>query len=238
MKILVTNDDGIEAEGLKRLVKMATQLGEVVVVAPASQCSAMSSRISLRKPMVLKEYDYPVEGVKAYSLEGTPADCVKVALSYIIEEIPDYVFSGMNFGFNTGYDIIYSGTIGAAMEGLLHGIPSIAFSNDANDCYDIAEEYMLAITKKLIENPPAENQIYNVNFPGCKKEELAGIRENVKISHEQIYKDHYYKEENDGVITVEERGDLSDKSIMKDGTDVYAVLHNYISIGTVTCNVI
>ena len=105
MRILVVNDDGIEAAGIVRLAAMAKELGEVWVVAPDAQCSAMSQRITVRGELQLqKRDDFPVDGVEAYSLSGTPADCVKVAVEYLMKEVlPDIVFSGINKGYNVGY---------------------------------------------------------------------------------------------------------------------------------------
>lgn len=239
MKILITNDDGIYAKGLERLVAVAQRFGEVYVVAPDNQCSAMSMRLTLRKPMKLVKYDYPIENVIAYSLGGTPVDCVKVALSHIMKEKPDIVFSGINFGYNTGYDTLYSGTIGAAMEALLQGVPAIAFSAEANGCYEVVDEYIFQIIKELISNPPEKNEIYSVNFPGCKLSELKGIVEDVSLSDKQIYVDHYYEETlPDGTITIEERGDLTDSSLFTEGSDVHTVYNNQIAIGKIKCNVL
>lgn len=105
MRILVVNDDGIKAPGIKRLVQMAAGLGEVWVVAPAAQCSAMSHRITVRGDLEVKPYDFPATGVTAYSVGGTPADCVKVALGCLMTEKPDIVFSGINAGYNVGRDL-------------------------------------------------------------------------------------------------------------------------------------
>ena len=108
MRILVVNDDGIKAEGIRRLAACAKKFGEVWVVAPARQCSAMSQRITVRENLEVRKADFPVMGVKAYSVDGTPADCVKVALNHLLPEKPDTVFSGINEGYNEGYDILYS----------------------------------------------------------------------------------------------------------------------------------
>ena len=126
MRILIVNDDGIRSPGLISLAKMAVQLGEVWVVAPDNQCSAMSQRISVFGSIHVREVlDFPVEHVQAWSISGSPADCVKVALSYVMKEKPDVVFSGINNGYNVGVDILYSGTVGAAVEALVNGIPAI-----------------------------------------------------------------------------------------------------------------
>ena len=107
MKVLIVNDDSISAPGIAMLAKAAAELGEVWVVAPKHQCSAMSQKLTIHGDMLLeKAVDFPVQGVKAYCLEGTPVDCVKVALQHLMQEKPDFVFSGINNGYNTGYDIV------------------------------------------------------------------------------------------------------------------------------------
>ena len=132
MKILVVNDDSVHSPGIALLAKAAMEFGEVTVVAPAHQCSAMSHKISIHDAMkVEKAEDFPVPVKAAYQVTGTPADCVKAALHYILEEKPDYVFSGINEGYNVGFDIAYSGTLGAAFEAVMNGIPAMAFSNTA-----------------------------------------------------------------------------------------------------------
>ena len=105
-KILLVNDDGIRADGLILLARLASRLGEVTVAAPDSQCSAMSHRITVHGELRVKKVDFPAGGVTAYSVSGTPADCVKVALHYLLSEKPDIVFSGINRGYNAGVDIL------------------------------------------------------------------------------------------------------------------------------------
>ncbi|MBP1756289.1 MAG: hypothetical protein H6Q59_2687, partial [Firmicutes bacterium] len=177
MRILVVNDDGIWAEGIQRLARMAVQLGEVWVVAPKEQCSAMSHRITVFGEMEEEKVDFPVAGVQAYSISGTPADCVKIGLENLLPDKPDVVFSGINNGYNVGFDILYSGTIGAAMEALLNGVPAIAFSCDMNGVYDVVEDNFLPITKELLGRSISKNEIWNVNFPCCSMSELKGILE-------------------------------------------------------------
>ena len=128
MKILISNDDSIHAPGIALLAKVAMEFGEVTVMAPAQQCSAMSQRLTVFNDLKLEKVeDFPVPVHAAYKVDGTPADCVKVALHYVLEEKPDYVFSGINDGYNVGYDISYSGTLGAAFEAVKNGVPAIAF---------------------------------------------------------------------------------------------------------------
>lgn len=232
MRILVVNDDGITANGIIRLAKMAKQLGEVTVVAPDAQCSAMSQRITVRGPLIAQKADFPVEGVDAYHVGGTPADCVKLAVQCFLNEKPDIVFSGINCGYNVGCDILYSGTVGAAMEALLQGIPAIAFSSDMNENYEVVDEYLLPITKQLLEKPSKSNEIWNVNFPGCGKEQLQGIQWDCFPSEKRFFVENYDKEETaQGKYTIGIKGILATKA--ETGSDGAAVLANYIAVGKV-----
>ncbi len=158
LKILISNDDGIDSEGIWRLARLASELGDVWVCAPASQCSAMSQRLTIFNELIIKEYAPPVPVRGAYSISGTPADCVKLAVSHLLPEKPDYVFSGINCGYNAGFDIAYSGTIGAAMEGVMNGIPAIAFSAQHDGSFDVAEAHLLrlllTLPRKLLPKRP------------------------------------------------------------------------------------
>ena len=187
MRILVVNDDGIDAKGIHILANAAKAFGEVWVVAPDAQCSAMSQRINVFGELVVRERESPVEGAKAYSVSGTPADCVKVALLHIMPQKPDIVFSGINFGYNAGQDILYSGTVGAAVESLSNGIPAIAFSTESNGIYDVVEEYLLPIAKDLVGRSLPLHTLWNVNFPGCSVAECKGILENRIPANHQLY---------------------------------------------------
>ena len=168
MRILIVNDDGIKAPGIRKLAELSMQLGKVWVVAPKSQCSAMSQRITLFEDIEVTPECYDLDGVRAYSVGGTPADCVKVALEFLMPEKPDVVFSGINSGYNTGIDILYSGTVGAAMEALANGIRSFAFSNKNDTSWETADAYLISIVKELLDENLSMDRIWNVNFPGCK----------------------------------------------------------------------
>lgn len=232
MRILVVNDDGIKAPGIERLARAASKLGEVWVIAPASQCSAMSHRITVQANLEVKPEEFPVEGVHAYSVSGTPADCVKVALLHVMPEKPDIVFSGINNGYNAGIDILFSGTIGAAMEALLGGVPAIAFSSQGEGNYDIVDEYLYPIAKELMAEKLPANQIWNVNFPCCPLSELKGILRDRKPAQTQFYLDNYDRTERpDGSLILSAAGIPIESC--EDGTDIGAVLAGYISIGKV-----
>lgn len=237
MRILVVNDDGIQSPGIRRLAEMACKLGEVWVVAPASQCSAMSHRITVCADLEVRKVEFPVEGVYAYSVSGTPADCVKAALLHIMPQKPDVVFSGINNGYNAGHDILFSGTIGAAMEALLGGVPAIAFSSECECDYDVVDEYLYPIAKELIADELPLNQIWNVNFPCCPLAELKGILRDREPAQTQFYLDHYDRTDRaDGSIILSAQGVPITEC--EEGTDIGAVLAGYISIGKVQNHVL
>jgi len=243
LKILISNDDGINAEGIKLLARVASKICRVYVVAPQSQCSAMSQRITLRQKMlVTKVEDFPVPVECAYSVDGTPADCVKVAINYIMDEKPDVVFSGMNIGLNAGYDIAYSGTVGAAMEALMNHIPAIAFSNQANkgvcDSWEVAEAYGEEIARKLLGMEINNNEIWNVNFPSCSTEELQGIKWDVPVAPVQVFNDNIVEYRENGNIYVAEEGVKLPLEAIPAQTDCWSIFHNYISVGKVRCLVL
>lgn len=240
MKILVVNDDGIQARGIEFLTLAAARLGEVWVVAPDSQCSAMSHRITLDRTLKLTPVTDYLAGkeptpypVHAYALDGTPADCVRVALGCLLPEKPDVVLSGINRGYNGGVEVVYSGTVSAAMEGVLQGIPAIAFSVDMQEQYDVVEKYLPELLPELIATPAGAGTIWNVNFPSCSKEECAGILRNRKLARVQFYQDVYQTEETaDGVMQVLLHG--KERTEAEDGTDLDALLHRYVSVGKIT----
>ena len=236
MKVLVVNDDSIHAPGIALLAKAAMELGEVTVVAPASQCSAMSQKLSIHTALkVEKVEDFPVAVKAAYKVEGTPVDCVKVALQYILEEKPDYVFSGINDGYNVGYDIAYSGTLGAALEAVMNGIPAMAFSNTIRSSLDIAEEFLAPIARELVEEGLDRGEVWNVNFPAVERDRLKGILRDRYIAPIQFYSENYVEEKlPDGTVTLTGQGEpLASADAAPEGSDVEAVLKGYISIGKV-----
>ncbi len=163
MNILIVNDDGIRGEGLRILCEWAKTKGNVTVVAPAVEQSGKSHSIEIHLPYEVKEVDY-MEGVKAYTVASTPADCVRIASIGLKLDI-DLVFSGINRGYNIGADIIYSGTVGAASEASRLGYKSIAFSSDYAS-FEVAkahldEAYSYIMEKELLRDA----EIINVNFP-------------------------------------------------------------------------
>lgn len=232
-KILITNDDGIDADGIVRLAKVAKEFGEVWIVAPDGQRSAMSHSITLRHAFEAWETDFPVEGVHAYACNGTPADCIRIGVLNIVPGKPDNVFSGINLGFNVATDLQYSATAGAAFEAAFQGIHSIAFSEGFDDQHEPTEKYLKDIIAELIDKPLAPMQIWNVNFPECSLGECKGILYNRTVSSEVFYEDSYTEKKlPDGKVSYLVDGKRNLKAT--EGTDLKAILDNYISIGIAT----
>lgn len=232
-KILITNDDGINSDGIVRLAEAAVQFGEVWVVAPDSQRSAMSHSISLRRPVEAWKVDFPVPGVHAYACDGQPADCVRIGVLNIMPQKPDHVFSGINYGYNMATDLQYSATAGAAFEAAFQKVHTIAFSEAANGCHEVTDRYLSEVMAELMEKPLLLNQIHNVNFPGCPLEECKGILRDRLVSTEAFFNDRYIeKEVSEGRIAYTVDG-IRNYEASKD-TDFKAILDNYVSIGIAT----
>src|SRR5437899_11205977 len=162
-RILVTNDDGIYSEGIRKLAKALTPLGEVVIVAPDREQSAASHALTLNRPLRLLQLE-----VNEWIVDGTPTDCVNLGVLKLFDDKrPDIVVSGINFGPNLGDDVTYSGTISAAFEGALLNIPSIAFSSLVGKHFSFKRcaEFAAELTRYVLEQPRNPGIILNVNFP-------------------------------------------------------------------------
>lgn len=163
MRILITNDDGIYAEGIELLVRWAKEKGEVTVVAPKVEQSGKSHAIDFTRPIEIKQVKL-MDGVRAFYMDSTPADCIRFAVLGLKEKY-DLILSGINRGFNLGKDIVYSGTAGAIFEGGRLGIPGIAFSTEP-DTLEGAEKHLDRAYSFIIENKLLEDSLlYNVNLP-------------------------------------------------------------------------
>ena len=230
--ILIVNDDGIEAYGIAKLAAMAANFGDVWVVAPEGQCSGMSQRLAIFSELNVQEREFPATVRAAYSVSGTPADCVKVALKSLLPVWPDYVFSGINAGFNAGYDIAYSGTVGAAMEAVLHDIPAIAFSTQHDGSYEITDKYLMPIAEELMQKSNA-GEIWNVNFPGGQACDFKGIIRGTEAAQSFFFENDYQKLEREGKIVFTPFAKLLGPNDAPKGTDVWAVLNGYIAIGRI-----
>jgi len=177
--ILVSNDDGITSKGIRVLVNVMKKLGDVVVVAPDSPQSGMGHAITIGETLRLYEEDI-FDDVVAYKSSGTPADCVKLAKHHVMKDRqPDLVVSGINHGSNTSISVLYSGTMSAAIEGALEGLPSIGFSlcdYSSKADFSHVEEYVYKIAKQVLENGIAKGVALNVNFPPKRNEPIRGVK--------------------------------------------------------------
>jgi 5'-nucleotidase len=178
LTILVTNDDGITAPGIKNLISVVRDLGKVVVVAPDSPQSGMGHAVTITQPIRLEKLDL-FEGIESYQCSGTPADCVKVAVDQVLHKKPDLVVSGINHGSNASINVLYSGTMSAAMEGAIEGIPSIGFSlTDYSRDADFTPglPFMRKIILNTIHNGLPEGVLLNVNIPTPEDGIIKGIK--------------------------------------------------------------
>lgn len=172
--ILITNDDGITAPGIRHLWSSLKSFADLTIIAPAIEQSAVGLSITLRHPLRL-EQDHTFADTPAWSVTGTPADSIKMALSVLLDQPPDLIVSGINRGSNAGRNVLYSGTVGGAIEGVMHEIPSIAFSCCGYRIpeYSYTEQYIPTILQHVIEHPLPSGTLLNVNFP---KEMNLGIK--------------------------------------------------------------
>lgn len=229
LKILLVNDDGISSPGIVHLAEMAMQLGEVWVAAPSSQCSAMSQKLTIFQPLEVEEYDFPLPVAGAYSIGGTPADCVKTALKAVLPIRPDVVFSGINIGYNAGFDIAYSGTVGAALEAVMNGVPAIAFSAHENGDPGALEAYLPVVLKELLTRPAEPGCVWNVNFPDCAAAQCKGVLYGRRPAACSFYDNDYVRTGDALSVRVTNPGPDS----CREGSDIHAVLHGYVSVGEI-----
>lgn len=173
-RILVTNDDGIHAPGIRALAKAMAPLGEVWVVAPEKTQNAVGRAMTLHKPLRLRQMR-----TRWFAVNGTPADCVTLAVCKLLEtNVPTLVVSGINKGWNLGDDVTNSGTVAGALEGMLHGIPSMAVSleDSPKASYAVAAHYSEQLAKRILKSSLPGGTILNVNVPGSKKEAIGGVQ--------------------------------------------------------------
>jgi 5'-nucleotidase len=173
MHILITNDDGYSARGIKILTQELAQVAQVSVVAPERNKSGASNSLTLMRPLRVKCLE---EG--SYYVDGTPTDCVHLALSGLLESQPDMVVSGINAGPNLGDDVLYSGTVAAAMEGRYLGLPAIAVSLAGNPAthFETAAEITRRVIERLVNNPLPDDTLLNINVPDVPVNEIVAIR--------------------------------------------------------------
>ncbi len=182
MNILITNDDGIQAKGIYELAKVVKNIGNVYVVAPDTEKSAIGHAITMHHPLRVKNVDFHDENIKAYSVTGTPADCVKLGMEVILKDVHiDLVLSGINNGPNLGTDVIYSGTVSGAIEGLIQNKPAIAISyvgdNIKSEEYRKSGKFILEIIQKIQSKLHLlDDAILNINIPRIKDKDPKGFK--------------------------------------------------------------
>ena len=229
--ILITNDDGISAPGIRALISVMKELGDVVVVAPDSPQSAMGHAITINSTLHLTKISAENSEILEYSCSGTPVDCVKMAVAEIMHKKPDLCVSGINHGSNSSINVIYSGTMSAALEAGIEGIPAIGFSlldYNWNADFEQAKPFIKKIAEQVLKNGLAEGTVLNVNLPKLKTEHIKGIKicRQAKAIWEEKFdkrvtpfgKDYYW---------------LTGKFINLDkgeDTDEWALANDYISI--------
>lgn len=177
--ILITNDDGINAPGIRALIDVMSELGKVVVVAPDSPQSAMGHAITINNTLYINKISKENAAVEEYSCSGTPVDCVKIAVNEILKQKPDLCVSGINHGSNSSINVIYSGTMSAAVEGGIEGIPSIGFSlldYNWNADFEPVKNAIRKIATEVLSNKLPDGVVLNVNFPRLKESEFKGTR--------------------------------------------------------------
>ncbi|OQX90888.1 MAG: 5'/3'-nucleotidase SurE [Candidatus Coatesbacteria bacterium 4484_99] len=223
--ILITNDDGIESPGLDVLARALGRLGEIYVIAPTDEMSACGHSISLNKPVYVRQYEVS-DGYHRYGIEGTPADCVKLAVKKLLDEKLSLVVSGINRGPNTGLNILYSGTVSGALEGAILGIPSIAISSASytEPRYDTSAVVAYVLGRKILKSGLPEKVCLNVNVPSIPIEQIKGF----KITRQaETEFEEYFDDNGDGGFIL--RGDSVTRDV-DENSDVVAVKMGYVSI--------
>ena len=228
--ILITNDDGINAKGLYSLIEVSKEFGEIVVVAPNKPQSGMGHAITINNPLRLYKSTF-FDGVEAYSSTGTPVDCVKLGLFEVLKRKPDYIFSGINHGENTSTNVLYSGTMAAAIEGSMEGIASIGFSladfnPEAN--FNPSKSIIKDLLSKLLVKKIPSNICLNVNIPNISLNKIKGFK--ICNQANAFWDDRFEKRiDQFGKPYYWLTGDFSSSGV-EPTMDLFAIKNNYVSI--------
>lgn len=229
MKLLLTNDDGINAQGLYALARHLEVDNEVIIAAPSDQRSASSHSITVTRGIGVKQKK--IQGIRseAYSIDGTPADCVRVAVDKIAGDV-DMVISGINEGYNVGIDVVYSGTVSAAIEAALCKIPSMAVSLGVGKPgydYNVAADYARQVLNTARERYLKDDVVLSLNVPPLKREDIKGIR--VCRTGFKMYDDFYVeKEDENNKKGFYQEGKLTGYDV--EGTDLYYIRRGYATL--------
>lgn len=238
MKILISNDDGILANGIRALIEALSPCHEIYVIAPDRERSAAGHSLTLHTPLRVEEVEPKYGAKRCWMTTGTPGDCVKLAINAILDENekPDLVISGINHGPNLGADILYSGTVSCAMEGAMMGYPSIATSlaslRHEYEDFKFAANFVAELLNRLDAYKIPPKTILNINIPGLEKEDIAGI--SITELGSRMFTDAYEKRVDPrGKVYYWMAGELINEQ-ENDTTDIAAVRNNRISITPVT----
>ncbi|NMC59444.1 MAG: 5'/3'-nucleotidase SurE [Candidatus Methanofastidiosa archaeon] len=230
MRILVTNDDGYGREGIKKLTEVAESLGEVVVIAPKENCSGIGHSYSIFKKIGVEEIYLEDKNRKDYIVSGTPVDCVALAVRHYMREKIDLILSGINHGENISYDIYYSGTVAAAREGIINGIPSISVSSSDyfNPMFDTATKFLNILFDSWNFKKFPTDTLLNINVPSIPFEELKGV-EITRLGRRVYYEEPFETDKKDGKMYFKVFG-KAPSGYVEEGTDYSAIKNNKISL--------
>ena len=226
--ILVTNDDGINAPGIRTLINVMKDVGDIIVVAPDSPQSGMGHAITINSTLQCHKIKIDDGPQIEYSCSGTPADCVHIASRGIMKKIPDIVFSGVNIGSNMGDDVIYSGTVAGAIEGRFLGLPSIAMSLASWECnhFNTAGNIAKILVNQIDKAPISNNTIMNVNIPDIRINEILGIK-STRLGSRHKSAPSIQDSKDPTLYWIGENGKEADND---EGTDFHAISNNYVSV--------
>ena len=235
-RVLATNDDGIYSDGIRAMVEELLKLAKVSVVAPDRERSATGHAITVLRPLMVEKIDFYGLDVEAWAVDGTPSDCVKLAIEELLVERPQVVVSGINRGPNLGTDVFYSGTVSAAVEGVILGVPSIAVSVAAfeNCNYAYAARFAARVVSKIREKGLPPGTLLNINVPSVDEPQIAGVR--ITRLGTRKYKDVFDKRVDPrGRTYYWLAGDVVECDEGEE-TDTVAVRNNRISITPIHCD--
>lgn len=231
MRLLISNDDGIWAPGLRALVEALKPLGEIFVVAPDRERSATGHGITVHWPLKVEQVDFGITGVQAWSVEGTPADCVKLGIEVLTAgSRPDVVVSGINKGPNLGTDVLYSGTVSAAIEAIINEVPGIAVSLASYQDFNFAATGKVAayMVEKLLEHGISEDTILNVNVPPLPLDKLKGIKV-TRLGQRRYQNAFHERRDPRGRVYYWIGGEPIDLDASQD-TDIWAIEAGYVAV--------
>jgi 5'-nucleotidase len=223
MRILISNDDGYQAKGIKQLAESLSEIAEVIVVAPSENKSAASSSLTLGKPLKPVKIEDNI-----YAIDATPSDCVHLALCGFIRESIDLVVTGINFGANLGDDVIYSGTVAGAIEGRFLGLPSIAISlaSFEGKYFETAGAVAKQLVAQIEKAPLSHNTIINVNVPDVPLDGIKGFR-TTRLGNRHMSEPSIQDKDDPSLYWIGENGQEADNG---EGTDFHAIASDYVSV--------